>query len=142
MQREDTFETSLNPIPGLCLVWIDDQSFKESGKPVKDVMQHLADSGQVKCYKSADKFLRAYWKKHTSHERQARAGQKMIVVCSGEEYDTLSMFMKSITTVRALIKYSDDNAVPTDDDRKLADARRYTCGTVGELVSSIIIASK
>ena len=66
----------------------------------------------------------------------------MIVVCSGEEYDTLSMFMKSITTVTALIKYSDDNAVPTDDDRKLADARRYTCGTVGELVSSIIIASK
>ena len=135
-QREDFLATTLYPIPGLCLIWIDDRSFKESGKIVKNAMQQITDSGQVKCYKASDKFLRAYWKKHASHERHVKEGQKIIIICSEEEYDTLVKFVETTTTVTALIKFSD--GIREDSIHANRSPRTRACGTIDQLISLIV----
>ena len=94
------------------VVWVDDKAFKESSASMKVDLCKASLDGQCKCYKSTDKFLRAFEKKLTPKRETDTMRMQLIIVVSESNYQTLLHAVDGATAVKAVIQLT---ATPDPD---------------------------
>lgn len=92
---------------GWIVSWISSEAFKNTS--AKEELARAASGGgaaKVKCYKTADKFLRTFTKKFVLHP--TTCGVRTIVVVDPDEFDSLMETVGAMppSTFRGVLKFS------------------------------------
>ena len=85
------------------IIWIDDRAFKESSSSMKTDLARRSCVGQVKCYKSVDKFMRAYDKKVAAAMHSHMSKDSIVIVIQRRHYDELITAVGKSGLVSAII---------------------------------------
>jgi len=80
---------------GWVIAWIDERSFKDQAKSMKDDLGFSSHNSNVKCFKSTANFLKTFERKFVSGSSYLDR-HKMVVVVSPPNFAELVSFFKSI----------------------------------------------
>lgn len=106
VERDDqTFTTRLIDT----LIWIDERAFKDSGTALKADLSRFCSNGQVKCYKSVDKFMRAYERKIAAAKERDISVDRIVLVIHERHLADLEAALGSTELVSARIIECDAN---------------------------------
>ena len=79
---------------GWVITWIDERSFKDQAKSMKDDLGFSSNNSDVKCFKSTGNFLKTFERKFLSGSSYLDR-KKMIVIVSPPNFSGLVSFFKS-----------------------------------------------
>lgn len=126
-----------------CMIWIDESSFKDSSESKKLQLSALSANGLVKCYKNADKFLRAFDRKLslTGIRYRGKDTARYIVLISEVNFDAFRRAVPDsdvVGTVVVLLDSRDISRVVLLDDVNVPVFFAYTWEEALEILSSLI----
>ena len=134
--------------PPWVIAWIDERSFKDQAKGMKDHLNVFLSPGEVKCYKLTANFLKTFERKFLTGGYLDR--HKMIIIVSPPNFGEIVSFFKTIPNskdgqankgLRALIVFK-ASGPPTHGPGSIAEPCPYTTIFAHEWTSVIDIVQQ